>query len=172
MFKVPFRYGSAWTAADDANRARVAVISAELNDKLFGGADSVGRTLRLKDSDVRIIGVLGNWRPSPQFYDVRGGRFAKGDTAAFYGKPEDVFMPFSSGLEVNDGNFGSSPAGATAATPGICGIRRASGLQLWVQLDMPPRWRDYRQFLAELCAQQQKTAGSLRPCRRHAHAGA
>jgi len=40
MFNVPFEYGSAWTPSDDADRARVAVISSDLNDKLFGGKDS------------------------------------------------------------------------------------------------------------------------------------
>jgi putative ABC transport system permease protein len=58
MFDVPFRYGGGWTAQDDEQHARVAVISSDLNAKLFGGANSVGRTLRLKDTDVRIVGVL------------------------------------------------------------------------------------------------------------------
>src|SRR5579859_4000972 len=68
MFDVPFQYGSGWNAEDDERRSRVAVISASLNDKLFGGANSVGRILHLRNTDVRIIGVLKPWRPSPQFY--------------------------------------------------------------------------------------------------------
>ncbi|MGH8363663.1 MAG: ABC transporter permease, partial [Gammaproteobacteria bacterium] len=105
MFTVPFEYGQGWSARDDADHARVAVISSDLNDRLFGGRDSVGQTLRLRDSDVRIVGVLAPWRPSPLFYDVRGGRYANGDTGGFYGKPEDVFTPFTTGLEINDGAF-------------------------------------------------------------------
>src|SRR5690606_37517533 len=67
MFDVPFRYGGPWRAADGEQRARVAVISADLNRKLFGGADSVGRSLLLRGTTVRIVGVLDDWRPSPQF---------------------------------------------------------------------------------------------------------
>src|SRR6185437_15624305 len=116
VFEVPFEYGSAWTPSDETGHARVAVISSDLNDKLFGGKNSVGKTLRLKDSDVRIVGVLKPWRPTPLFYDAEGGFTGNGYDTSYYAKPEDVFMPYQSALEVNDGNFfqftcwGSGPA--------------------------------------------------------------
>lgn len=43
MFDVPLRYGRGWSEEDDQRRATVAVIGARLNDKLFGGANSVGK---------------------------------------------------------------------------------------------------------------------------------
>ncbi|HUB89774.1 MAG TPA: ABC transporter permease, partial [Dyella sp.] len=42
MFDVPFQYGGPWTGEDDARRSRVAVTSSDLNDRLYGGANSVG----------------------------------------------------------------------------------------------------------------------------------
>lgn len=105
MFKVPLQYGHLWAAQDDAQRARVVVISADLNNKLFGGEDSVGRTLRLRDKDLRIVGVLKSWRPSPLFYDVAAGNYSSGQTSYLYRKPQNVFIPFSTGLDINDGNF-------------------------------------------------------------------
>lgn len=154
MFEVPFRYGNAWTAHDDGSRARVAVISADLNNKLFHGEDSVGRTLRLKDSDVRIIGVLAPWRPSPQFYDVAGGRFSNGDTAGFYSRPEDVFMPFSSALEVNAGGF--QPFTCWRVPDNLSDLRNSPcvWVALWVQLDTPAKVDAYRRYLASYAAQQ------------------
>jgi len=154
MFKVPFRYGGRWTAQDDRQRARVVVISADLNAKLFGDANSVGRTLRLKDTDVRIVGVLAPWRPSPQFYDVAGGRYASGDTAGFYAKPEDVFAPFSSSLEINDGGF--QPFTCWALMDGNVKLQNAPcvWLALWVQLDSPARVAAYARFVAGYAAQQ------------------
>ncbi|HWU76626.1 MAG TPA: ABC transporter permease [Rhodanobacter sp.] len=154
MFAVPFRYGNAWTAQDDASRARVAVISADLNDKLFHGENSVGRTLRLKDSDVRIIGVLAPWRPSPQFYDVAGGRYSDGDTASFYSRPEDVFMPFQSSLEVNAGGF--QPFTCWRSPDNLTDLRTSPCLwvTLWVQLDTPAKVGAYRRYLAAYAAQQ------------------
>src|SRR5678816_417558 len=44
MFDVPFQFGGGWDAAADDARARVAVISKPLNDKLFGGSNSLGKT--------------------------------------------------------------------------------------------------------------------------------
>jgi putative ABC transport system permease protein len=69
MFGVPFRYGHAWGASEDTASAAVAVISSKLDDKLFGGRDSSGRLLRVEGHALRIVGVLGDWRPNPHFYD-------------------------------------------------------------------------------------------------------
>jgi len=161
MFNVPFQFGSGWAADDDARHTRVAVISSDLNDKLFGGQNSVGRTLRLKDRDVRIVGVLAPWRPSPLFYDVRGGRFANGDTAGFYGKPEDVFTPFSTGLEVNDGNFWQFTCWHAPDKPGHLENAPCVWVSLWVQLNGTAKVAAYRDFLGHY-AEEQKALGRFK----------
>jgi putative ABC transport system permease protein len=154
MFDVPFKYGRAWSANDDAGHARVVVISSELNDTLFGGQNSVGRTLRLRNSDARIVGVLAPWRPSPLFYDVRGGRYANGDTAGFYGKPEGMFVPFASGLEINDGSFQQFTCWAVPTTPGHLQHSACVWIALWVQLSDADKVEAYRRYLAGYAAQQ------------------
>jgi len=155
MFDVPFRYGRGWSAADDEARSRVAVISSDLNEKLFAGANSVGRTLRLRGKDVRIVGVLAPWRPSPLFYDVRGGRFSNGDTADFYSKPEDVITPLSSALEINDGNFQQFTCWSMPPTPGHLQNSPCVWVALWVQLDSAEKVTAYRRYLDDYAAQQQ-----------------
>lgn len=157
MFDVPFQYGSGWSAADDASHAPVAVISADLNDTLFGGANSVGRSLTLRDRDVRIVGVLKPWRPSPLFYDVAGGRYSGGDTADFYTKPEGVFTPFTSGLEINAGSFQQFTCWHAPAKPGYLEDSPCVWVSLWVELDSPQKVADYRQFLDNYAAQQKST---------------
>ena len=137
MFDVPFAHGSGWSERDDIDRARVAVISADLNDRLFGGGDSVGRILRIRDTDVRVIGVLKPWRPTPVYYMVAGGRFAAGDTSAYYDRTEDVFMPFFAGLEVNDGHFVQFTCWDVPPNPGHLQDSPCVWLHLWVQLDAP-----------------------------------
>ncbi|MGH8183832.1 MAG: ABC transporter permease [Rhodanobacteraceae bacterium] len=159
MFNVPFEYGSAWTPADDKDRARLAVISSNLNDKLFGGKDSVGKTLRIRGSDVRIVGVLKPWRPHPLFYDPEGSISGNMTSLGNYGKPEDVFMPFFSGLDVNDGNFFQFTCwGGGPSKPGHLENAPCLWVGLWVQLDTPAKVADYRVFLNSY-AQQQKTLG-------------
>jgi putative ABC transport system permease protein len=154
MFDVPLQYGDGWGQADDEQHARVAVISAQLNDTLFGGGNSVGRTLRLRDADVRIVGVLKPWRPSPQFYEVAGGRFSSGNTSAFYAKTEDVFVPFFTGLELGEGNFGvfncwRVPENFTRLQDKAC-----TWIAVWVQLNSAAKAGDYARFLADYAAQQ------------------
>ncbi len=158
MFEVPFRYGSGWTPQDDEKHARVAVISSALNDKLFHGENSVGRTLRLRDSDVRIVGVLAPWRPSPLFYEVVGGRFSNGDTAGFYGKPEDVITPFNTGLDINDGNFQQFTCWGMPKNPGYLRNSPCVWIGLWVQLGNDAKAAAYGEFL-HAYAERQKALG-------------
>ena len=44
MFDVPFQYGSGWDRSSDEAQERVVVLSKTLNEKLFGGEDSVGHS--------------------------------------------------------------------------------------------------------------------------------
>ncbi|PJK15078.1 ABC transporter ATP-binding protein [Lysobacteraceae bacterium NML07-0707] len=157
MFEVPMRYGQAWSAQDDEHRSRVAVISAALNRQLFGGENSVGRQLLVRGQAVRIIGVLDEWRPSPRFYNIAGGNFAEGQTAAFYDKPEGLFMPFSTALEVNDGYFRQFTCfDGMPQKPGRLTDTTCVWLQLWVEADNPAQADAYRQFLAHYAAEQQR----------------
>ena len=157
MFNAPFEYGNGWSADDDAKNARVAVISDDLNRKLFGGADSVGHTLRLKDSDVRIVGVLKPWRLSPAFFDVAGGRYTNGDTASFYGKAEDVFLPFGTSQDIAPTDlepftcWGEWDVGSKPLQNAPC-----LWVTLWVELNSSAKLRDYRDFITGYAAEQKR----------------
>jgi len=157
MFDVPFQYGSGWSSGDDASHARVAVISADLNQKLFGGADSVGRILRVRDADMRIVGVLKPWRPTPLFYDPWPQNFSQ---------TEDVFTPFSSGLEINKGNFQPYTCWHVPKDPHDMQNSDCVWVWLWVELDSPAKVRDYTRFL-EGYADGQKTLGRFAIGREH-----
>jgi putative ABC transport system permease protein len=85
MFDVPFLYGSGWSRADDEGPAPVIVISKYVNQKLFGGANSVGKSLTLGDQQYRIVGVIDAWNPVPKFYDLNNNSFDL---------PENLFMPW------------------------------------------------------------------------------
>ena len=154
MFDVPFKYGSTWTAQDGARDARVAVISSDLNDKLFGGTDSVGRTLRLRDADVRIVGVLKPWRPTPQFYDVAGGNYSRGQTSYFYRKTQDVFIPFATGMDIDGGNFNVFTCWSVPSHPRQQKTSPCVWVRLWVQLNSPAKVAAYRKYIASYAAKQ------------------
>lgn len=99
MFDVPLQFGRGWTAAEDEGKARVVVVSKELNDKQFGGTDGAGKSLRIDGNEFRIIGVLDSWRLTPRFYDLYNDS---------YGEAERVFLPFSTSRDLTMGTQGST----------------------------------------------------------------
>ncbi|MBT2118870.1 ABC transporter permease [Dyella sp. LX-66] len=151
MFGAPFRYGRGWNEADDEAKARNVVISAKLNERLFGDANSVGRIIRLAGSQFRVVGVLGDWAPNPHFYDV---------TTGTYGYAEDVFIPLQSALDLHMQHKGSNDCwgNGTGGVGRIYPSPTCVWLQFWVQLDTPAKAASYKQFLIHY-SEQQKTMG-------------
>lgn len=160
MFDAPFNYGTGWRQAQDEKRERVVVIAKALNDKLFGGANSVGKTLSLNQHDFQIVGVLGDWRPTPKFYDMNSDR---------YGQPEEVFLPFSVSRDLAMDRSGSmdcwDPPKAAAEDPeGETGMHASCvWLQYWVQLDTPAKIAAYREYLSNYSDQQHAAGRFQRP---------
>ena len=58
MFDVPFLYGGGWPRSDDDAPGPVVVLSRFINEKIFGGINSVGRQVVL---DGRSIGSWVSW---------------------------------------------------------------------------------------------------------------
>ena len=77
MFDVPFLYGGPWDAKADAGPEPVIVLSKETNQKAFGGANSVGKTVLWHDREFRVVGVLDDWEPMPKYFDVSNGSFQR-----------------------------------------------------------------------------------------------
>jgi putative ABC transport system permease protein len=150
MFDVPFLYGHGWNATDDDARARVVVINRDLNDKLFEGKDSTGSSIRVNDADLRIVGVLDEWRPNPHFYDLNMGRFE--DT-------ERLFVPLSTSRDLRFGRNGSMDCwGNGSGDPDKLESASCVWLQFWVELDTPAKAAAYREFLVNY-SQDQKSQG-------------
>ncbi|HEX5663396.1 MULTISPECIES: ABC transporter permease [unclassified Lysobacter] len=152
MFDAPFRFGSGWSAADDEGRARVAVISRALNDKLFAGGNSVGKTLLANRVQFRIVGVLDEWRPTPKFYDLTNDRFTE---------VEQVFVPFQTSRALDLGSQGNMSCWGDSGSDeeGSQGLNApCTWLQYWVELGSPEKVAAYRQYL-ENYSNQQRAAG-------------
>ncbi|MFK2878964.1 ABC transporter permease [Rhodanobacter hydrolyticus] len=156
MFGVPFVDGGGWTAGDDAKHARVAVIARDLADKLYGTSHAVGQTLRLGKYDFRVVGVIDRWNPVPHFYDLSMGNYAK---------PEQVFLPFETAMELNLDTSGSLMCWG-GNFPGMGGMPKSdqcAWVQFWVQLDSPAQVATYRAFLVSYSDQQKALGRFGRP---------
>ncbi|NVB80115.1 MAG: FtsX-like permease family protein [Kofleriaceae bacterium] len=145
MFRVPFVAGAAWTADDDAQAAHVVVIAKALAEKLFGKTDVIGQTILVEGTSMRIVGVMDRWVPTPHFYDL---------TTGDYGKEEQVFVPFSTAMELKLGHSGTTNCWGdredNEALDAPC-----EWIQYWVELDSPAKAAAYRDYLVRYSEEQQ-----------------
>jgi len=148
MFDVPFLAGTGWTADDDAHSARVAVIARGLADKLFGTVQVVGRSIRVEGADLRITGVVEDWRPAPHFYDLNNGA---------YRKPEQLFVPFSTSRELKLSRSGNMNCWGETADNEAVGAP-CEWIQFWVELGTDDKLDAYRNYLVHY-SEEQKQAG-------------
>jgi putative ABC transport system permease protein len=153
MFRVPFLAGGGWSAADDDSAARVAVISRELADKAFGTIEAVGKTLRVEGTELRIVGVIDDWRPSPRFYDLNVGA---------YGKREQIFAPWSTSRELKLGHNGSMDCWDQNSDPEALN-QPCVWVQMWVELDTPEAAAAYHDYLMSYATEQLRTGRFQRP---------
>jgi putative ABC transport system permease protein len=151
MFDVPFQYGGAWTDAADTGPEPVMVISRKMNEKLFNGANSVGRRVRWDDREFRVIGVRDHWMPLPTFYDVNNGSLEE---------PEDVYIAFgwSVALEIDSaGNTqGWKPQEIDTYQQFLAS--ETIWIQMWVELPDESARRSFQAFMDNY-VRDQKTAG-------------
>jgi len=150
-FDVPFQYGGTWTDSADTGPEPVMVISSKLNEKLFAGANSVGKRVRWNDNEFRIVGVRDRWMPLPTFYDVNNGSLEE---------PEDVYLPFgwNAALEIFSAgnNNGWKPEDIKNYQEYLASEN--IWIQMWVELPDQASHDRFKAFLDNY-AQQQKNGG-------------
>jgi putative ABC transport system permease protein len=151
MLEVPFLYGNSWNADDDAHQAAVAVISSKLNQKLFGGSNSVGQTINIEGKDYRVVGVLNNWNPQPRYYDIP-------NTGGFNTEDEGVFIPFERAIAVGMPNNGNTNCNETPKESGFVGLQHSSCVWLayMVELDDAAAAASFQQYLDGYARDQQQ----------------
>ena len=147
MLEAPFKYGGPWSSSDDEAGVSVIVLSGKLNDRLFAGANSVGKALDIAGEAYRVVGVLNDWAVVPRFYDLHAQPF---------GNVDEMFVPFNRAIQ--------SQAPAISGTS--CKESRAAGwkallqsdciwIQLWVELP-DSDVAAYRTFVNNYAADQQR----------------
>src|SRR5580658_1595254 len=147
MFQAPFRAGAGWTEKDEIERADVVVLGATLAGRLFPGQSAIGRTVSLEGRSYRVTGVLAPWSPRPRFYDVSGNAFSPA---------EQFFIPFTTAIshEIN----ADSNSCASLPQSGWAGHLASECIwtQFWVELPDATAVRNYKQFLTNYSAEQQR----------------
>jgi len=156
MFDVPFRYGSGWDAEADRSEEHVAVLSAPMNERLFGGEDSTGRMLMMNNEPFRVVGVLDEWHPVPSFYDLNNNPFEG---------PEDIYTPFSLAVTGQWGSSGNNSCWKSPDEGGYEGYLASEciWIQMWVELPTRADKEAYTQFLDDYVTEQKELGRFPRP---------
>lgn len=156
MFDVPLKYGSGWTQVEDEASEQIVVLSAETNERVFGGADSVGRTLRMSGADYRVVGVLDEWNPTPRFYEPSGGAFSNA---------EDVYIPWNLVVTKELPRTGNQNCWRPLDGDGLQAILNSEciWIQFWVELRDAGEHAAYEDFLDAYAATQKELGRMPRP---------
>lgn len=151
MFDLPFLYGSGWDEAADRNLERVVVLSKDINERVFGGENSVGRSVRLNGMDFRVVGVLDQFSPVPKFYDVTNNPFSEA---------EDIFIPFNVAVEYEFPRNGNTNCWKKPDGDGYEAFLNSEcvWIQFWAELRNDTEKQEYMDFL-NAYVEQQKTLG-------------
>jgi putative ABC transport system permease protein len=153
MFNVPFVYGSGWSRDADLAGEQVVVLNQESNQRIFGGQNSVGKSIRIVDREFRVVGVV-DWRRTPKFYDTTNGAFSP---------PEAFFIPLNTAAAMEIRSSGNqSNAHAFGPTYQDLLSSETIWIQMWVQLDTLEQQEAYRDFLRSYGSQQKRVGRAPR----------
>jgi putative ABC transport system permease protein len=159
MFDVPFLFGGPWQRSQDDDHASVAILGRKLNEQLFAGENSVGRSIQLDDNFFKIVGVIDDWQPMPRFYHA--------DWTRAYEDTEQIFIPFTRAID--------EPMGATGNTncwkslddsiPVFDAFLQSECVwnQFWVELETPEQAAAYKDYLDNYVREQKKIGRFERP---------
>ncbi|EIL93656.1 FtsX-like permease family protein [Rhodanobacter sp. 115] len=154
MFDARFRYGGGWSSHADEQRAAVVVISSALNQKLFSGANSVGREINLDAHVYRIVGVLDDWEPRPRFFDVASTYYP-------FSHPRQLYLPFSRAIDLHKATTGQFYCSTNTVDPDLPdwnSVLRSecAWIAAWVELPARADVAHYRDWLRNYAAEQQR----------------
>jgi len=155
MFDAPLLHGAGWTAADDAAAARVAVISRKLAERVFASTDVIGRDITVRNTLLRVVGVLGDWRPVPHYYDLTRGSYVE---------TEDVFLPFTTAMALKFGTSGNTECWNSVPSSGVRAVGApCSWVQYWVELEHASDAPAFRDYLVRYSDEQRRAGRFERP---------
>lgn len=160
MFDVPFLYGGPWDKSADARDEFVVVLSKAMNDKVFGGEDSVGEQVTLSGRRYTVTGVLNDWEPRPKFYDVNNN--------AFEGS-EGFYLPVQLVETLEPQRQGNTNCWKPENIQSFSDFLNSECIwvQYWVQLDTRDQQAQYRDFLGAYLQEQARMGRSERPHNYH-----
>jgi putative ABC transport system permease protein len=135
LTNAPFAFGNGFAKSSGME----VVIGSVLNQKIFAGANSVGKTLELDGELLTITGVLKPWFLRPLFYHATEGRA--------FNLTDDIYVPLETGIDL-----GWSIHARSSSTVSYKGVkftrdRDVFYLQAWVELEGRTQQQAFQNYL-------------------------
>jgi putative ABC transport system permease protein len=135
LTKAPFAHGNGFAKSSGME----VVIGSVLNQKIFAGTNSVGKTLELDGELLTIVGVLKPWSLRPLFYHATEGRA--------FNLTDDIYVPLETAIDL-----GWSIHARSSSTVSYKGVeftrdRDVFYLQAWVELEDKTKLQAFQRYL-------------------------
>jgi len=159
MFDVPFLFGGPWARHDDEDHASIAILGRKLNEQLFAGENSVGRSIQIDDNFFKIVGVIDDWQPMPRFYHS--------DWSRAFADTEQIFIPFTRAIDEPMGASGNTNCwkAIDESIPVLEAFLQSECVwnQFWAELETPEQAAAYKDYLDNYVRDQKKIGRFERP---------
>ncbi|MGH8495766.1 MAG: ABC transporter permease [Gammaproteobacteria bacterium] len=156
LFDLRFVHGGPWSDEADDNGELMVVLSESMNEELFGGENSVGRTVTMDDRAFTVAGITEDWNPVPKFYDVNNGAFDES---------EQVFVPLGVGRELEMFSSGNTNCWKDEELKDFQDLTGSECIwwQYWVELESAEQRDRYQSFLDGYVTSQKALGRFERP---------
>lgn len=156
MFDVPFLYGGPWDKLADDQAARMVILTPSINNKLFGGENSVGEKILLNGEYFTVTGVIDKWEPMPRFYDIVNSPFQE---------VNEMFIPFSLTPKMEIKPYGSDYGWKAETINSFEDWLNSEScwIQYWAELETDLDKQAYQDHLDNYAREQKKLGRFQRP---------
>ncbi|GAC19255.1 ABC transporter permease [Paraglaciecola arctica] len=146
----PFAFGGSW----QQDRAKQIVIGDTLNQQIFGGGNSVGKTLEIDGKPFEIVGVLKPWELKPLFYHAEDGQK--------FTTTDDIYAPIETAMDnewvVNVRSSATERSDSVSDNRG----KNVFFIQTFVQLDNQQQKNAMQQYIDNYSQHRQQQGEYLR----------
>jgi putative ABC transport system permease protein len=135
LTNAPFAFGNGFAKSSGME----VVIGSVLNQKIFAGANSVGKTLELDGELLTITGILKPWFLRPLFYHATEGRA--------FNLTDDIYVPLETGIDLGWSIHARSSSTVSYKSVEFTRDRDVFYLQAWVQLEDKAQQQAFQNYL-------------------------
>ncbi|QEY16299.1 hypothetical protein D0C16_10095 [Cellvibrio sp. KY-GH-1] len=162
MFEHEFIYGAPWNATADDHFQNVIVISDDVNQQLFGGKNSVGKSVVYESAHYQIVGVVKKKLRTNPTYEIALYRWPQPDAQFYF--PISILKATELGAWIRyECPEDTRDYGSHWYQPRL--INSCTWISLWFEFADDPQKTQFEEFVRSYIQEQKKSGNYPRPLR-------